>query len=881
VIFPEQDRSSPQSWKDALARDFGYHIDTTSIPTELLDYDILLANTLSQGPFVLGYKFNFGKRNDMESECQLVPVTLTLASRAGQGLPDINFYRAENVLCNYQPLTNASHSAGFLNGTPDNDGIVRRIPLLIEFNKQLYPAFSLALLMQYENQKSLILHTDELQINRLTVSDRHIKIDSQGNFLFGPSRPFQSLRYSATDILEGKISTEHLEEKIVIIGSTAAGLTQGYPTPFSPSATLMDLQATVLRSLFSELQPVRAPYFSVCEAAVSFLLLFCLAIISAYRSTNWSIGMCLLAICASWIGAETIFQRSGFLFSPLLPTGMMLCDCILLTILKFRHLQLQAKSEADDALILLKSSESSLKSILHTIPDIVFRLDYAGNFIFVSPAICRYTKSPQSLLGRPIFDYVVQEDKAKAQHKLNERRTGGRATVDLEIRLLFTKDASQEENGPRYFSVSAEGIYRNIDQDQKEFLGTQGIVKDITDRKRLEGRLIQAQKMEVVGNLAAGIAHDLNNILSGLVSYPDLLLLEIPKDNPLYDKISVIQKSGQKAAAIVQDLLTLARRNIALSGISNMNSIITEYLDSVEFRRLQTKYPNIAIQTDLGESVMNIKGSAVHLSKVIMNLLHNALEAMPAGGKVVISTRNICLDATFEGYESIPAGEYVCTCVADNGVGIPHSEFNRIFEPFYTKKLTDKSGTGLGMTVIWATIKDHNGYLDIYSQEGQGTNLTFYLPATKEEIEASQGRIVLEDYIGSETILVVDDIAEQIDITRNILTKLGYNVLTARTGNEAISIIKKQPVDLVILDMIMPGGPDGLETYKEILQILPGQKAIITSGFSESERVREIQHLGAGIYVQKPFNMEQIGMAIRKALGSQTSSKKGNIRGAQ
>lgn len=297
-----------------------------------------------------------------------------------------------------------------------------------------------------------------------------------------------------------------------------------------------------------------------------------------------------------------------------------------------------------------------------------------------------------------------------------------------------------------------------------------------------------------------------------------------------------------------------------------MNSIITEFLDSVEGQRLRTKYPNITIVTELDDNLQNIKGSSIHLSKVIMNLLHNALEAMPAGGQVLISTSNTRLDTGIEVYEPIPAGDYVRTAVADNGVGIHQSDFHRIFEPFYTRKTTDRSGTGLGMTVIWATIKDHGGYLDIQSREGQGTTLTIYLPATQENADIEHSRIALEDYIGTETILVVDDSTEQRDITKSILEKLGYSVITAASGMEAVQKIQQQPVDLVILDMIMPGGLDGLETYTEILRIVPNQKAIINSGFSESERVKEVQHLGAGSYVQKPFTMERLGMAIRKEL---------------
>jgi two-component system, cell cycle sensor histidine kinase and response regulator CckA len=690
VIFPEQDRSSPSSWQETLARDSGYTVDTSHIPAELLDNDALLAKTLAHGPFTLGYEFFFGQDKKGSSPCQLSSVALTRTGRAGADLPVIGFYRADGVLCNYQPLAKAAPGAGFLNGTPDDDGMVRRLPLLIEFNGKIHPSFALALLLQLYQQRTLTLHSDDFQINRLSFAGLNIPLDLQGNFLLGPSQPIQSPRYSAMEVLAGNITAVHLQNKIVLVGSTAAGLARGYPTPFSPAGSLMDLQATALRSLFSGLQTIRAPFFPVCEAATTLLLCLCLVMIIACLPTGWSMGICAMMVGTGWIGAEAIYRGTGLLFSPFLPIVALVLNYFLLTTLKFRYFQLQARSEAGNALLLLKSSETSLESILHTIPDIVFRLDGAGNFVFISTAICKYLKSPENLLGRPIFDYVVPEDRDRARYRLNERRTGERATMDLEIRLLLTREDQQAGEDYRFFSVSAQGIYRNDTPDPREFLGTQGIVKDITDRKRLEHQLVQAQKMEVVGNLAAGIAHDLNNILSGLVSYPDLLLLEIPRDNPLYNKISVIQRSGQKAAVIVQDLLTLARRNVAVAGISNMNIIIADYLDSMEFHGLQKRYPEVTVHTDLDKGLMNIKGSSVHLSKVIMNLLHNALEAMPAGGRVLISTGNVRLDQSLNHYECIPAGEYVCTSVVDNGVGIPPADLHRIFEPFYTRKTTGR-----------------------------------------------------------------------------------------------------------------------------------------------------------------------------------------------
>ena len=866
VIFPEQDRSSPKNWQETLAKEFGYIVDTSGIPLELLDYDIFLARTLEEGPFVLGYEFLFDRKSEGQSACQLLPVTLSRENRSGLPLPGIDFHKADQVICNYPPLASAAPGSGFLNGIPDLDGLLRRLPLLIGFNGQLYPSFALAVVMQFAGRRPLVLQDDAAHIARLSFADIDIPIDAGGNILIGPPPATPPPQISASDFLQGKTGTVDLNNKIVLVGSSASGLAQGIPTPFASFETLLNVQSNAIHTMLSKHPPIRASYFILCETAAGILVCVFLIFITARWKAFISAGVCFLTIAATWIGDALIMQHFNLLFSPFFPTTSILSNCVLLTILKFRHSQLAAKAETGETLLLLRSSETNLQSILQTIPDIVFRLDAHGNIVFVSPAICKYMEKPRHMLGKPIFAYVAPEDRDKARHRLNERRTGERATFDLEIRLLFTKMGQADNEEHRFFSVSAEGIYRNDGEKNKEFLGTQGIVKDITDRKRLEQQLVQAQKMEVVGNLASGIAHDLNNILSGLVSYPDLLLLEIPTDNPLHDKIVIIQKSGQKAATIVQDLLTLARRSISISGISNMNTVISDYLNSLEFQRLRSKYPDIAIDTNLDSNLFNIKGSSVHLSKVIMNLLHNGFEAMPTGGRLTITTCNKFLDTAYPCYETIPVGEYACTSVADTGIGIPQVNLHRIFEPFYSKKTPDKSGTGLGMTVIWATVKDHNGFLDITSQEGEGTTLTIYLPITRESADTDKPRMALEDYLGSETILVVDDIAEQRKIVENMLEKLGYSVVTAASGEEALTIIQNRHVDLVILDMIMPGGIDGLETYREILKFSPNQKAIINSGFSESERVKELQHLGAGSYVQKPFTLEAIGIAVRNEL---------------
>jgi PAS domain S-box-containing protein len=407
--------------------------------------------------------------------------------------------------------------------------------------------------------------------------------------------------------------------------------------------------------------------------------------------------------------------------------------------------------------------------------------------------------------------------------------------------------------------------------DEKLILAT---IRDITELKqagqakeKLEAQLQRAQKMEALGTLAGGVAHDLNNILCAIVGYPDLLLMQIPEDSPLKKPIETIQATGKKAAAIVQDLLTLARRGVAVTEIVSLNEIISEYLKSLEFKKLASYHPTLEVEIRLDPNLPYIPGSPVHLAKTVMNLVSNAAEAMPGGGKVLIATENRYLNRPAIGFEEVAAGDYTTLTVSDTGIGISQADLERIFEPFYTKKVMGKSGTGLGMAVVWGTVKDHNGYIDLQSTEGQGTTFTLYFPVTIKKPAEDQSSLPLSAYRGKgETILIVDDVQEQREIASNILAKLGYSVTTRASGEEAVAYLNDHSVALIVLDMIMAPGIDGLETYKRIIKIHPGQKAIIASGFSETDSVRQAQKLGAGQYVKKPYTLETIGVAVRREL---------------
>jgi|GEM_PF-6557766 len=481
----------------------------------------------------------------------------------------------------------------------------------------------------------------------------------------------------------------------------------------------------------------------------------------------------------------------------------------------------------------------------------------AGQFLFLNQRACDiYGYTLQEGLELTVFDIISSEDHERVKNRIQERIEGKRLSSERQAYNLVHKNKS-------IFRVEISTSLVTF----QDHLVVQGIIRDITEQERLEQQLQQSKKMEAIGLLAGGVAHDLNNVLSGVVSYPELLLLNLPEDNPLREPIQRIRRSGQKAAEIVQDLLTLARRGVKNKTILNLNDVVLEYLKSTEYETLSSYHSKVTTETNLDKDLLNIEGSPTQLVKMIMNLVSNAAEAQPAGGVITISTRNQYVDVPIQGYEVIKEGDYIVLEIKDLGLGIATEDLNRIFEPFYTKKVMGISGTGLGMAVVWGTIHDHDGQINVESIEGMGTTFSLFFPVRRGKEPTIQEIIPFEKYFGgNETILVVDDDSEQREIASSILTKLNYTVTSVSSGEDAVEYLKDKSTDLLILDMIMEPGIDGLETYRRITKINPNQKAIIVSGYSETERVKEAQELGAGKYIRKPYTLEEIGIAVKEEL---------------
>lgn len=383
------------------------------------------------------------------------------------------------------------------------------------------------------------------------------------------------------------------------------------------------------------------------------------------------------------------------------------------------------------------------------------------------------------------------------------------------------------------------------------------------EKEIIEKQLQQAQKMEAIGMLAGGVAHDLNNILTAIVNYPEIILLQLPEESPLRTPISQIHEAGLKASAVVGDLLTVARGVANRKEIADLNQLITKFFDSPEYHQIQTDHSHISYTTDLEGNLSNITCSTVHVSKSIMNLMINASEAIAETGTITVHSRSEDVDAGQAPKYGLEPGSYVVLGISDTGSGIAEEDLDHIFEPFYTKKAMSRtSGTGLGLSIVWNTMLDHDGKVLVHSSE-QGTHFDLYFPATDAQIIQTDESPTLSELQGNgETILIVDDEPQLRDIAAKILQELGYETISKESGETAVAYLQDNSVDLVLLDMIMEPGMNGRDTFEKILHIHPGQKALLVSGFSKNTEVNKALTLGACCFIKKPYSIPELGKAL-------------------
>ncbi|MBW1730081.1 MAG: response regulator [Deltaproteobacteria bacterium] len=531
--------------------------------------------------------------------------------------------------------------------------------------------------------------------------------------------------------------------------------------------------------------------------------------------------------------------------------------------------QKKLKSEKELINGKLELTEERYRYLVENSPDIIYTLDTDGNFTFISCAVERLLGyKPEDLIGKHYTTIIHDEDLEKAKWFFNERRTGERASSGIELRLKTNtgkEDFRACEIQHLTVELKSTGMYdKPVDHPQKQYLGTHGVARDISDRKRLEAQLHQAQKMEAIGTLAGGIAHDFNNLLMAIQGYTSLMLLNTDSSHPHYEKLKNIEKYVQSGAELTKQLLGFARGGKYDVKPLDLNALIHQ--TSHMFGRTKKE---IIIHEKYDENLWPVEADQGQLEQVLLNLYVNAWQAMPGGGELFLETQNLTLEEMSMRPYNIPPGRYVKITVTDTGVGMDEKTQQRIFEPFFTTKKMGR-GTGLGLASVYGIIKNHNGIIEVRSTKGEGTTFEIYLPASDKVIE-EEAPTQEELVKGPGTILLVDDEDMIIEVGAEILKALGYHVFSAKSGMEAIKIYEanRNKIDLVILDMIMPGMGGG-ETYDHLKRIDPNVKVLLSSGYSIDGEASEILERGCNGFIQKPFNIKALSQKLKQILNGKS-----------
>jgi len=482
-----------------------------------------------------------------------------------------------------------------------------------------------------------------------------------------------------------------------------------------------------------------------------------------------------------------------------------------------------------------------------------FKAKPDGHLLKVNSAMANLLgfESPESMVEEAIDInqfYVENEDKEESISLLKKEDI----IKGFEVQL-YRKDRTK---------VWVLMSIRTIRDDDGNLMYYEGIVEDINYKKNLERQFIQAQKMEAVGTLAGGIAHDFNNLLMGIQGYTSLMLYSMEQNNPNYDKLKSIESLVASGADLTRQLLGFARGGKYQVLPTDMNDVVDK--TSNMFGRTKK---DLRIHKRFEKHLFIVEVDRGQIEQVLVNLFQNAWQAMPAGGDLYLETKNVLLDETYVKPYSVKPGRYVKISVTDTGLGMDEKTKNRIFEPFFTTKEMGK-GSGLGLASVYGIVKSHHGMINVYSEKGHGTTFNIYFPASTKE--AQKEDMNFENIPkGTGLILIVDDEETIIDVTKELLNLLGYRVITAKGGKDALEVYRerKDEIDLVIIDMIMPD-MDGGEVFEFMRMLNPNIKAILSSGYSLNGHATSIMQRGCKAFIQKPFNIDELSKKVREVLSA-------------
>jgi PAS domain S-box-containing protein len=497
---------------------------------------------------------------------------------------------------------------------------------------------------------------------------------------------------------------------------------------------------------------------------------------------------------------------------------------------------------------LLEQSEELYRTLVEAITDAVDVKDADLRYAIVnSEQLRRFGRSQEEVVGKTLEEIV---GKARA----------GKYSAD-DWQVLATGETMESESAFPDSRLPLICLNTRVPLRDKSgsVIGVVTVSRDITERKRTHDQLLRAQRLETAGRIAGQVAHDFNNLLAPLALYPDLIKLSLSEGHPASRHLNAMLEIVQQMAQINANLLAMGRRGRMELQPVDLNSLLRHSLTEI------VEVPSaLRTEVELEPALWTVQGSSSQLLRVVSNLIANAREAMQDCGILTLRTENVAIDGIQGQYGSIPAGEYVLLTVADTGCGISVEHRDRIFDAFFTTKdSARRGGSGLGLSIVLSVISDHGGYVDLESEPGKGTGFFVYLPASRtRKVEAGKKAVAQ----GTEKVLVVDDEAPQREAVTQLLARLGYDAHAVSSGEEAVEFVKKHSVDLIVLDIFMPGGMNGVDTLREMREIRPNQKAVIISGYVDAEVARKARSLGIANYVHKPVTLDKLARTIREAL---------------
>ncbi|HOD75043.1 MAG TPA: CHASE2 domain-containing protein, partial [Syntrophorhabdaceae bacterium] len=795
MVFAEPDRTSARRVLDDLSAFHGREVAIGRLPVDLSDNDGVLAETLTRGPFVLGNQFHFGNSGNSSEQCVLHPLKASFLRSGGRQEENRGIPEGAGLLCSLPMFSEKAAATGFLNFSPDGDGVARRLQLLIRYRGKVYPSLALATVLKLKGTDSILLKEDGKSLQSLRFGTTSVAVDDRGQLLVRFRGPKRTHAYvSAADVMDGGVPSGKLRGKVVLVGTSAAGMAEWLATPFGPTFPGIETHAAVVDNLLTG-DLVAEPGWS--RGLVLLLVIIpgaALSLLFRFRGTAFCLVATALFLAALWLTMQQVFFHAGLFVGTTFPMASIVCGCAVLAALKHREEQRRAEDS-------LRESEARFRTLFAMAPISLANIARDGRVLEVNNSLTRvmgYTADDLPTVER-VWDLCMSDpsirDGFAAQWRaaLADSTARDPATESLECPVLC-KDGTSRTMVIATESVRGGVIVAFFDITERK--------RAEEDRQRLERQLLQARKMDAIGQLAGGVAHDFNNMLNVIIGNAEMALGKAAPGEALREELQDILTAGRRSADLTRQLLAFARKQIVSPRVLNLNDAVAGMLRML--RRLIGENINLAWRPEQGLWLVRMDPSQV--DQLLANLTVNARDAMNKTGKIIIETSNAICDELFQAAhpESAP-GEYVLLTVTDDGCGMDKETLANIFEPFFTTK-EEGMGTGLGLSTVYGIVRQNGGFIDVYSEPGRGTTFRIYLPRYGADVrESVDDRAITKMQGGSETVLVVEDEQSVLNLTRAMLEKLGYRVLAVKGAVHALRLAREYDgdIDLLLTDVVM------------------------------------------------------------------------------